>query len=154
MCMYCERRQDVQGGWDQPPLCDKNWIHPANSIPDRVSSNLNLDGEPDWEARIYDYQTTTPQLHLTSIDMGNLLMGKDGIACIYVPIKFCPVCGRKLGKVAGKTTMLEKLRRMSMKKAVTAITKFINAYTRELFDDKGNVIEKTISDWFDTEDQS
>lgn len=112
MCMYCERRQDVKFGWEQPPLCDENWEHPTNSIPDRVSSNLNLDGEPDWEARIYDYQTTTPRLHLTSIDMGKLLMGKDGIACIYIPIKYCPVCGRKLGKSTRKTPLLEKLRRI------------------------------------------
>lgn len=44
MCMYCEKKKDVKFGWNQPSLCDKNWEHPINSIPNKISSNLN--GEP------------------------------------------------------------------------------------------------------------
>ena len=29
--------------------------------------------------------------------MANLLWG-EGVASIYIPIYYCPVCGRKLGK--------------------------------------------------------
>lgn len=96
MCMYCERRQDVKFGWKQPAFCDENWRHPSDSIKDTVSSNLNVGGEPDWEARVYDYQTSTPELILTSKKFGEALWG-DGVASIYIPIHYCPVCGRKLG---------------------------------------------------------
>ena len=97
MCMYCERRQDVKFGLKQPCFCDENWEHPSDSIQDTVSSNLNINGNPDWEARIYDYQTSTPELILTSKNIANALWG-NGVASIYIPIHFCPVCGRKLGK--------------------------------------------------------
>lgn len=97
MCMYCERRQDVKFGWKQPCFCDKNWKHPSDSIRDNVSSNVNVNGNPDWEVRVYDYQTTTPELILTSKNVAKLLWG-DGMASIYIPIHYCPVCGRKLGK--------------------------------------------------------
>lgn len=97
MCMYCERRQDVKFGWKQPCFCDENWKHPSDSIQDKVSSNVNVKGNPDWEVRVYDYQTTTPELILTSKNVAKLLWG-DGTASIYIPIHYCPVCGRKLGK--------------------------------------------------------
>lgn len=97
MCQYCERRQDVKFGWEQPAFCDENWEHPVNSIKDTVSSNLNVDGEPDWEARVYDYQTATPRLILTSKKFAKAIWG-EGVASIYIPIHYCPVCGRELGK--------------------------------------------------------
>lgn len=97
MCMYCERRQDVKFGWKQPCFCDENWEHPSDTIQDSVSSNLNINGNPDWEARVYDYQTSTPELILTSKNIAKELWG-DGVASIYIPIHYCPVCGRKLGK--------------------------------------------------------
>lgn len=97
MCVYCERRKDVKVGWNQPPLCDENWVHPSYTINDRISSNVNVDGESDWEARIHDYQTATPELIVTSKTVGASLFGEDGIASIHIPIKYCPVCGRKLG---------------------------------------------------------
>ena len=96
MCMYCERRQDVKFGWKQPPLCDENWTHPSDTVKDCISSNLNVNGEPDWEARIYDYQTSTPELIITSKNVAKALWG-DGTASIYIPIHYCPVCGRELG---------------------------------------------------------
>lgn len=97
MCMYCERRADVKFGWKQPCFCDENWEHPSDTIKDSVCSNLNVGGTPDWEARVYDYQTSTPELILTSKNIANALFG-GGTASIYVPIHFCPYCGRKLGK--------------------------------------------------------
>ncbi len=98
MCIYCERRKDVKFGWDQPSLYDEHWQHQENTIPDRITSNLNLDGNSDWKAVIHDYQTCTPQLVLTSKNMGQTLFGDGGIATINIPIKYCSVCGRKLGK--------------------------------------------------------
>lgn len=103
MCQYCERRTDVKFGWKQPCFCDKNWKHPSNSIQDRVSSNLNVNGEPDWKARVYDYQTSTPELILTSKNIAKALWG-SGTASIYIPIHYCPVCGRKLGGVENERT--------------------------------------------------
>lgn len=97
MCQYCERRTDRKFGWDQPPFCDENWRHPSDSIKDTISSNLNVDGESDWEARVHDYQTATPKLILTSKRFAEALWD-DGVASIYIPIHYCPVCGRKLGK--------------------------------------------------------
>lgn len=97
MCKYCERNQEIRFGWKQPALCDEDWKHPSDAMKDSINSNLNLDGNPDWEARIYDYQTSTPELILTSKNMANLLWG-EGVASIYIPIYYCPVCGRKLGK--------------------------------------------------------
>lgn len=97
MCVYCERRKDVEYGWDQPSLYDEHWQHPENTPPDRILSNLNLGGDSDWEAVIHDYQTCTPRLILTSEKIGRALFGNGGIATVYVPVKFCPACGRKLG---------------------------------------------------------
>ena len=97
MCVYCERNPKYKYGWNQPSLCDENWKHSPNSITDKISSNLNINGEPDWEARIYDYQTTTPNLIITSENIAKALWD-SGVASIYIPIHFCPVCGRKLGK--------------------------------------------------------
>lgn len=97
MCVYCERRENAKFGWDQPSLYDEHWQHPV--VPDRITTNLNLDGESDWEAVIHDYQTCTPKLVLTSQNMGRALFG-DGAATINIPIKYCLVCGRKLGNNA------------------------------------------------------
>lgn len=96
MCIYCERQSKV--GWNQPPLCDENWEHPTDTIKDTVCSNMNIDGVPDWKVKIYDYQSATPMMIATSLQMGNVLMGEGGVASLYIPIKYCPVCGRKLGK--------------------------------------------------------
>ncbi len=93
MCIYCEKRKDIKFGWDQPALYDKNWNHPV--VPDRIVSNLSLD-ESSWKVVVHDYQTHTPQLVLTSQDIGQALFG-DGTATVNIPIKYCPACGRKLG---------------------------------------------------------
>ena len=98
MCVYCERRTDVKCGWDQFSLCDEHWQQ-ENVIPDKILSNLTLNKNNDWKAVIHDYQTCTPQLIITSKDVGQALFGDGGIATIYIPIKYCPVCGRKLGKI-------------------------------------------------------
>lgn len=64
MCMYCERRQDVKFGWEQPKLPYHN------------------------------------QKDISAILTGNVLENEkwDGIGTIYIPIKYCPECGRRLGK--------------------------------------------------------
>ena len=47
-----------------------------------------------WNGAIHDYQTSCPELILTCPDYFN----GEGIGTIYIPIKYCPECGRKLGK--------------------------------------------------------
>lgn len=94
MCQYCERKERF--GWNHPCFCNENWEHPSDSIKDTVSSNLNVNGESDWEVRVYDYKKSTPELILTSKNVAKALWS-HGVATIYVPIHFCPNCGRKLG---------------------------------------------------------
>lgn len=93
MCQYCERKGS---GWNQPSFYDENWESP-DSIKDAISSNLNIKGKPDWEARVYDYKKSTPELILTSKNVAKALWN-HGVATIYIPIHFCPNCGRKLGE--------------------------------------------------------
>lgn len=54
MCMYCERRQDVKFGWEQPKLSYHN--------PSESSSNLsgNIADSHKFEGVIHDYQTCSP----------------------------------------------------------------------------------------------
>lgn len=88
MCMYCERRQDIKFGWDQPKLPYHN--------PKELGSNLsgNIANFSLFEGVIHDYQTTIPKLILTCKGFFN----GEGVGTIYIPIKYCPECGRKLGK--------------------------------------------------------
>lgn len=83
MCKFCERRQDIKCGWNQPPIED---LHG------------NIVEELSFKAVIHDYQTVQPELILTSNRFFPDLIGTDGVATIYIPISFCPNCGRKLGK--------------------------------------------------------
>lgn len=87
MCMYCERRQDVEFGWKQPKL-------PYHNQPDCYNLSGNVLENEKWDGVIHDYQTTSPQLILTC----NGYFDGDGVGTIYIPIKYCPECGRKLGK--------------------------------------------------------
>lgn len=48
MCMYCERRQDVKFGWEQPKLPYHNNISMYE-----LSGNV-LDNDK-WEGAIHDY---------------------------------------------------------------------------------------------------
>ena len=86
MCMYCERRTDVNG-WEQPKL-------PYHNNPAMANLSGNVLNNEDWEGTIFDYQTTTPQLSLTC----NGYFNGEGVGTIQIPIKYCPECGRKLGK--------------------------------------------------------
>lgn len=88
MCMYCERRKDIKFGWEQPKLPYHNKI-PNGSI---LSGNV-LENEK-WDGAIFDFQTCQPELHLTCEGYFN----GEGIGTIIIPIKYCPECGRKLGK--------------------------------------------------------
>lgn len=87
MCMYCERRQDVKFGWDQPKL-------PYHNNPSMYNLSGNVLDNEKWDGVIHDYQTSSPQLILTQPGYFN----GDGVGAIYIPIKYCPECGRKLGK--------------------------------------------------------
>lgn len=86
MCVYCERA--TKYGWDQPKLP----YHDQENVSDNFASNI-LDSE-EWNGEIRDYKTASPQLVLTNPHFFN----DPGIATIYIPIKYCPECGRKLGK--------------------------------------------------------
>lgn len=82
MCQFCERRKDVVG-WNQPSL---NGVH--GNIHDEMMKVV-----------IHDYQTSNPQLIITSPTLGEVLWGSasGGIATVYIDIKRCPICGRELG---------------------------------------------------------
>lgn len=88
MCMYCERRQDVKFGWDQPKLPYHNPMEPGSNLTGNIA-DFDM-----FEGVIHDYQTTSPQLILTC----DGYFGGEGIGTVYIPIKYCPECGRKLGK--------------------------------------------------------
>ena len=89
MCMYCERRTDVKFGWKQPKLP----YHSDNLNEGRLNGNV-LENEK-WDGVIHDYQTVTPELILTCPGYFN----GEGVGSIYIPIKYCPECGRKLGGI-------------------------------------------------------
>lgn len=87
MCQYCERREDIQFGWKQPKLPYHNTEELGQNLCGNIADFNLFDGE------IYDYQTTMPQLVLTCKGFFN----GDGMGTVYIPIKYCPECGRKLG---------------------------------------------------------
>lgn len=88
MCMYCERRKDIKCGWEQPKLP----YHNQKDILANLSGNV-LENEK-WDGVIHDYQTARPTLILTC----SSYFDGEGVGTIYIPIKYCPECGRKLGK--------------------------------------------------------
>ena len=52
------------------------------------------------ECVVMPYKSSVPELLVTMrvTETNNLLepmIGKDGVATIYIPIKYCPICGRK-----------------------------------------------------------
>lgn len=88
MCKYCERRTDVKFGWNQPKLPYHNPMDPSGNL------SGNIADFSQFEGAIHDYQTATPQLILTSKGYFEGI----GVGTVYIPIKYCPECGRKLGK--------------------------------------------------------
>ena len=89
MCMYCERRKDVKFGWKQPNL---PWHNNSSGI--NISSNMtNIE---TTNGVIHDYQTSTPMLVIT--DNTSFGENSDGCGTLQIPIKYCPECGRQLGK--------------------------------------------------------
>lgn len=101
MCRYCERRQDLKFGWDQPPLFDEQWPSTPGRLKECITSNLNINGNSDWVTKIYDYKSTTPELLVESKEIADALW-KGGIATLHIPIMYCPVCGRRLGSQDAK----------------------------------------------------
>lgn len=75
MCKYCELRDDLAQS------CLREGITSHIYTPHRIY---------DWEVRVYDYPNSNPKLAITS--------EKRSLTCIYIPIQYCPMCGRKLGK--------------------------------------------------------
>lgn len=88
MCQYCERRQDVKFGWEQQKLPYHNLQEPSRNLSGNIADFSLFDGV------IHDYQTARPQLILTCEGY----FDGEGIGTVYIPIKYCPECGRKLGK--------------------------------------------------------
>lgn len=82
MCQFCERRKGVKLGWNQPGI---------NGI------NGNIVDELEVKAVIHDYKTVPPEMIITMPEFFPIYEGNDGIATIYIKIKYCPICGRKLG---------------------------------------------------------
>ena len=83
------RRTDIKFGWEQPQLP----YHNQEDISANLSGNV-LENEK-WNGTVHDYQTSCPELILTCPGYFN----GEGVGTIYIPIKYCPECGRKLGKV-------------------------------------------------------
>lgn len=81
-CKYCERRKDIKYGWEQPPI---------------EKLNGNIVEELKIKAVIHNYQTTQPEMILTSNEFFPQMIGQEGVATVYIPINFCPICGEKLG---------------------------------------------------------
>lgn len=65
-----------------------------NNMPFGSDLNGNVLENDKWDGVIHDYQTATPELILTC----NGYFGGNGVGTIHIPIKYCPECGRKLGK--------------------------------------------------------
>ena len=97
MCIYCERRIDVRFGWKQPKLPYHNNMPFGSDLSGNVLEN------DKWDGVIHDYQTATPELILTCSgyfdgDSVKTIFDINGVGTIHIPIKYCPECGRKLGK--------------------------------------------------------
>lgn len=58
------------------------------------ANNRNVLDNENWGGVIRDYQTACSELILTCPGY----FGREGTGAIYIPIKYCPECGRKLGK--------------------------------------------------------
>lgn len=86
MCMYCERNQDVKFGWGQPKL-------PYHAEDCSYNLTGNIADFDKFEGVIHDYKTCTPKLILTCQNF----FQSGGTGTVYIPIKYCPECGRKLG---------------------------------------------------------
>ena len=122
MCEYCERRTDIKFGWEQPKLYDKSKNAPFG---DQFHGNIG----DDWEARIHDYQTTTPEIIMTSKNMAEYLWGgNDGVATLYLPVHYCPICGRKLGKNINQITNADKQHNKTMLREGTIVMHFKHQY--------------------------
>lgn len=79
MCKFCKRK--IERDWHQPPL-------------EGVNGNIT---DCQSQVFIHDYQTAPPEILIELPTLGKALWG-DGIGMIYIPIHYCPVCGKKLGK--------------------------------------------------------
>jgi len=66
---------------------------PANGV--RLRAKLESENPTGLPVGVvsHDYQTATPELILTCPGYFN----GEGVGSIYIPIKYCPECGRKLG---------------------------------------------------------
>lgn len=123
MCKYCERRKDIHFGWKQPALYEDSKQVPFGN---KLSGNLG----DDWEAHIYDYQTATPEIILTSKGMAGYLWG-DGIASLYLPANYCIICGRKLGNSCKKNLTEEQKTVLDSLKEGAVISYFERQYCTE-----------------------
>lgn len=141
MCTYCERRKDVKYGWEQPSLYNKSKNAPFG---DNLHSNIGN----DWKARIHDHQTATPELIITSKDLAGYLWN-NGVASLYLPIKYCPICGRKLGKTE-KSEACETVHKYTLKEG-SLVQHFKRQYCNEIQKKHGMHLYKIMGKAINTE---
>lgn len=98
MCRYCNR-ENVNNLGKLPPLPYRDGVD--NLKPCSPSITGNIIDPKSTTAYVYDYITTQPQLVVTDITA----FEGTGIGCIYIPIRYCPECGRKLGLTPRRRVM-------------------------------------------------
>ena len=122
MCMYCERKVGVAFFWKQPQL-------PYHNQKD-ISANLsgNVLENKKWNGFIYDCLKAHPELILTCHGYFN----GEGIGTICIPIKYCPECGRRLGKKNEKSKFSiqeDKIMMLNLENVKDNIEKLIEKYS-------------------------
>lgn len=79
MCRYCDRT-------------DIPFISDMPKVPLKISGNI-LENEK-FDIQIFDYKTFQPVMLVSQKGF----FDEEGVGTIYIPINYCPYCGRKLGK--------------------------------------------------------
>lgn len=79
MCRYCDRT-------------DIPFISDMPKVPLKISGNI-LENEK-FDIQIFDYKTFQPVMLVSQKGF----FDGEGVGTIYIPINYCPYCGRKLGK--------------------------------------------------------
>ena len=80
---------ESDGGWKY--FCDL--VYSSDNSSFDMTNMIHTD---DTIGVIHDYQTASPVLIIK--DKSCFGSEEDGVGTIYIPIKFCPECGRKLGR--------------------------------------------------------
>lgn len=78
-CKYCDRTNIP-------------FISDMPKVPFKISGNI-LENEK-FDIQIFDYKTSQPMMLVSQKGF----FDGDGVGTIYIPIDYCPYCGRKLGE--------------------------------------------------------